>query len=379
MADFSLAGYDVLEVLGRGGNAVVYRAWQQSVGREVAVKVGHFPMRDERDRRRFEREVAAAGLLAGHPAVVGVYDAGWIEGGRPYLVMQLCPGGSLGERLRAAGPLRAGEVRDVGVQIAGALTAAHERGVLHRDVKPDNLLRTEYGGVALADFGIATPYGPGREITATLNVMTPEFAAPEVFFGREPTAASDVYSLAASLYALLSGEPPRVPRDRGQGPYGWVTEMTRLFRLPVPDLPGVPEPLMRVLRGALASDVEDRPRDAAGFRDALLRAGGRPPRPEPAPRESPGVSRLVRVLIRRVEIAQFPVVYGGRGYRADAVDDLRRRVIETLRGVSPAPVNGDGLAAAALPRGTFEVAYAGPEVDAFLAALAEELSRLGFA
>ena len=135
-----IPGHRVGGVLGAGGFATVYRAWQLAVGREVAVKVDNRALLTERDRRRFFREVTAAGRLSGHPHVIDVYDAGTLDDGRPYLVMELCPAGSLNDALARDGPMSAGQVRDIGIKIADGLAAAHVAGVLHRDIKPANIL-----------------------------------------------------------------------------------------------------------------------------------------------------------------------------------------------------------------------------------------------
>src|SRR5690242_16726207 len=174
----SLRGYEIIETLGQGGFGTVYRARQLSVGREVALKIDSRVLGSDRDKRRFMREVTAAGRLSGHPHVVAVYDAGVLADGRPYMVLELCPNGSLSDRLRDRGPFPAAEVRDIGVNIADALTSAHAAGVLHRDVKPANILVNRYGGVALADFGLAVIPRPGLESSATREALTPAYASP---------------------------------------------------------------------------------------------------------------------------------------------------------------------------------------------------------
>jgi serine/threonine protein kinase len=127
-----------MSVLARGGYATIYRAVQDSVGREVAVKVENRIIDNERDRRRFLREARAAGQMSSHPYVVDLHDVGVTGDLHPYMIMELCDG-SYAERLEAA-PLSPSETRDVGVKIADALGEAHQLGVLHRDVKPANLL-----------------------------------------------------------------------------------------------------------------------------------------------------------------------------------------------------------------------------------------------
>ncbi|MCP2345545.1 serine/threonine-protein kinase [Nonomuraea roseoviolacea] len=287
MSEISVPGYEIRGVLGQGGFGVVYRAQQTSVGREVALKVDNRVLLSERDRRRFMREVTAAGALSGHPHVVPVYDAGLLPDGRPYMVLELCPGGSLKGRLLAPA-----DARDVGVRIADALAAAHAQGVLHRDVKPANLLLNRYGRVALSDFGLATmPSGPGLDSSVpdssvTRESLTPAYAPPEAFELAEPTPAADVYSLAATVYALMSGRPPRFPESG----VPHLAVILALHRLPVPDLPGVPPALTAVLRRALASDPRERTPDAAALRDELAAVPLGPASPAHAPSAAPSAA-----------------------------------------------------------------------------------------
>ena len=146
-------GLSGLAVLARGGYATVYRAVQESIGRDVAVKIENRSLDNEHDRRRFMREARAAGRMSSHPHVVDLFDAGVLPDGHPYMIMELCEG-SYADRLRA-GHLHALEVRDIGMKIADALADAHRLGVLHRDVKPANILVSGFGEPALADFGLA--------------------------------------------------------------------------------------------------------------------------------------------------------------------------------------------------------------------------------
>jgi serine/threonine protein kinase len=263
--ELSLPGYQTIDVLGRGGFAVVHRARQATIDREVAIKVDGRVILDERDQKRFLREVRAAGRLSGHPHVVEIYDAGVLPDGRPYLVMELCPNGSL------RGPLPVADVVRIGAQIADALVAAHDLGVLHRDIKPGNILLKRYGTPALADFGLAALIDPGRDSSVTLAALTPAYAPPEAFRHDPPTPRSDIYSLAATLYALISGRPPRFP----DGHQPSLPEIVRYHDEPVPDLPGVPPEVTEVLRRGMAPDPAHRYPDAASFRAALTRLAER--------------------------------------------------------------------------------------------------------
>src|SRR5689334_10371848 len=163
-------------------------------------------LENERDRRRFLREARAAGRMSSHPHVVDLFDAGVTGNGHPYLIMELCVG-SYAERMKHD-PLGPAEARDVGIKIADALADAHMLGVLHRDVKPANILISRFGEPALADFGLAI-LTENRDVSITLDVLTPAYAPPEMFRHAPPSPGADVYGLCATLYALMSGKPPR--------------------------------------------------------------------------------------------------------------------------------------------------------------------------
>jgi serine/threonine protein kinase len=271
--------------LGRGGFGTVYRAWQVGLGREVALKVDSRVLVDERDRRRFVREASAAGQLSGHAHIVGVYDAGVTADGRPYLVMELCPGGSLAELVLEHGPLPAAQVRRIGIGIADALATAHAAGILHRDVKPGNILLDRYGVAKLADFGLAALLDASGESSATREALTPAYAPPEAFAFVRPAPVGDVYALAATLYAILAGRPPRSP----SWPPRSFAELSAGLRAPVRPVPGVGVELNAVLAQALEADPDARTPTAADFR-AALQAVPEPPGPAAPGGGSPGGS-----------------------------------------------------------------------------------------
>jgi hypothetical protein len=186
--------------------------------------------------------------------------------GAPYLVMELCPAGSLNDALRRHGPMPAAQVRDIGIRLADALAAAHASGVLHRDIKPANILVNRFGMVGLSDFGLASIISAHGEQTASREALTPAYSSPEMFRGEEPTVLTDVYSLAATLYALLASRPPRFAAD-GRRPS--LATIMSLHDRPVEDVPGTPPELMALLRVGLSPDPRARPQSAAELRDAL--------------------------------------------------------------------------------------------------------------
>src|SRR3984885_11510808 len=261
-----IPGHNVVGVLGSGGFATVYRTWQVAVGRETAVKVDSRALHAERDQRRFFREVTAAGQLSGHPHVIDVYDAGTLRDGRPYMVMELCPGGSLNDELRRNGPLSPAAACQIGVNLADALAAAHELGILHRDLKPANILVNRYGVVGIADFGLASIIAAGGEQSVSRDALTPAFAPPESFRAEEPSPAADVYSMAATLYALMAGRPPHFPAS-GESP-GLYAILARHGQQ-VEDIPGGPARMMDILQACLVAAPARRLPSAASLRDEL--------------------------------------------------------------------------------------------------------------
>ena len=314
LAHPEIAGLTDWRPLARGGFATVWEARQETLNRLVAVKVDQRTLDDAKERRRFLREAGAAGRMSGHPGIVTVHDASILPDGRPYLVMELCPGGSLTTWLKDEARPTQEQVRDVGVTIADALAAAHSHGVLHRDVKPANIMIDAYGHPGLADFGLAAMPAPGQDLSVTMEALTPAYAPKEVLYQRPPSEYGDVYSLAATLYALLDGKPPRWP-DSGTPS---LPEIFELQGKPIERLPGVNEQLMDVLMNALADEVTER-QSAADFRDQLkavdFAAPVKPPPPPvvpPAPDRGPGRRRnRVPLLIALVAVLVVGAVAAG--------------------------------------------------------------------
>ncbi|MBT2228739.1 serine/threonine-protein kinase [Nonomuraea sp. NEAU-A123] len=203
--------YRLIKTIGQGGMGTVWQAHDEVLGRDVAVKEIHpppdltDPERDVFSVRTF-REARAAGRVA-HPGVATVYDV-LEEHGHPWIVMQLIHSRTLGELVRDDGPMLPADAADIGVQLLEALRAAHAAGVLHRDVKPDNVLLTEDGRAVLTDFGIATTEGEAPVTRTGVLLGTPAFMAPERAAGGEARVASDLWAMGATLYFAVEGHSP---------------------------------------------------------------------------------------------------------------------------------------------------------------------------
>ena len=264
---WSLPGYRVGQVLGRGGFSVVYQARQLSLGRDVAIKVLTTDLATEGDRRRFDREREALARLSPHPNVVDVIDAGMTAERRPFVVMRLYSGGTLADRLFHQGRLPVAEVTALVTKVASALDAAHSIGVIHRDVKPQNVLLTETGEPVLADFGIASILDTDRDRSGTSTAFfTLAHVAPEILEHHHYSVASDVYALASSSYQLLTGHSAFDPNDPRVG--------ALIMDTPPPPIkdPGVPSSVADVVLAAMAKSPARRPPSAGSFAAGLAAA-----------------------------------------------------------------------------------------------------------
>ncbi|WP_254792965.1 serine/threonine-protein kinase, partial [Streptomyces sp. CC77] len=268
--------YRLLGPLGEGGMGVVWRARDEVLGREVAVKEVRAPagLGAEDVRRlyaRLEREAWATARIA-HRNVVTVHDVA-AEDGRPWIVMELVRGLTLAEVLQAEGPLPPRRAARIGAEVLAALRAAHEAGVLHRDVKPGNVMLGNDGRVVLTDFGIALVEGsPQLTVTGEL-VGSPEYLAPERAMGRASGPASDLWSLGVLLYAAVEGGTP-FRRDTVLGTLRAVVDD------PVPP-PRSAGPLAEAVEGLLRKDPVERL--TAGAAARLLEAAGSAAHPAPTP------------------------------------------------------------------------------------------------
>ncbi|MET8800712.1 serine/threonine-protein kinase, partial [Nocardia sp. NPDC004568] len=274
-AELAAAGcLDAVEI-GRGGFGVVYRCRQPELDRIVAVKVLTAGL-DAENRARFLREQRAMGRSTGHPNIVTMLEAGSLAGGCPYLVMPYHPAGSLDTWIRRHGPLSPENALRIESKIAGALAAAHRLGIVHRDVKPGNILLTDFGEPALTDFGIAH-IGGGFETPAGTVTGSPAFTAPEVLEGRPSTPEADVYGLGATLFCALTAHAA-FERHSGEN---IVAQFLRITADSLPDLrqSGIDDDIATLVERAMRRDRRARP-SAAELGEAtewILRRRGNPP------------------------------------------------------------------------------------------------------
>jgi len=250
--------YEIERPLGHGAMATVDLAHDVELDRSVALKrLAENLSRDEELRARFLREGRLAARLA-HPNVVRIFDVGE-DDERPFIAMEYVDGETLAELVRRRGPLPAREVAELGAQICRALAAAHEAGLVHRDVKPQNLLLGSNRLLKLGDFGIAFGLGGTRLTMAGTVLGTAAYLAPEQARGEEVTAAADVYGVGAVLYELLTGRPPRTPTSLAD-----LTDSTTIAP-PV----GAPPALARIVMRCLAADPAARPASATALAHEL--------------------------------------------------------------------------------------------------------------
>ncbi|MEM9563807.1 MAG: protein kinase [Actinomycetota bacterium] len=306
--DLGIEGIGPAEHIGRGGFADVYRAEQLSLRRPVAVKVLRGQARQPDADARFQRECHAIGAVSDHPHIVAVHHGGLTRNGRAYLVMEYLSGGSLAQRLDRLGVLPVPEVVDTMVKIARALAVAHRAGILHRDVKPGNIMISAYGEPALGDFGIARIEGGHQTTTGLVNASIVH-AAPEVLEGHKPTPAADIYSLGSTIFELIVGRAPYYdPADESVWPV-----MKRILSepMPAPESIGMSPALGAVFRRATARLPQDRYQDADEMADelaVLLDDHGalalRPP--TVAPVSAPAVDQAPTVPVEPVGMAAVP-------------------------------------------------------------------------
>ncbi len=252
----TMAGYELLEKIGEGGMGQVHRAVQLSLGRTVAIKFLH-PLAPEFDEGAFPHRESRLMAALAHPHVVTIYDCGQADG-RPYLVMEYVDGSTLRSQMEPGRPWPIARAAPVLDAIAQALSYIHEQGILHLDLKPENVLCAKNGSIKITDFGLASSHVDARTLSEMgLSYGSQDYCSPEQRHGLPLDRRSDVFSLAVVAYELLTGQlPSRV--------YTPVAKFNRLLPRGVDD----------VLRRGLERHAEARPASVEEFRQALLRALG---------------------------------------------------------------------------------------------------------
>jgi serine/threonine-protein kinase len=309
--------YRLESKLGSGGMSTVYLAVDETLGRHVAIKVLHQEISDQQDQlERFRREARAVAQLS-HPNLVGVIDAGE-EGGRPYIVFEYVPGQTLKQLISSDGRLPLDEATAYAIEIGRGLQAAHAAMLIHRDVKPQNVLIDPEGRARITDFGIALSL-EAHGLTATGRVLgTTDYVSPEQAMGREVDPRSDVYSLGVLLYEMLTGEVPFKAETQVGVAMKHVNETVPNVQRRRPDASAT---LAAAVERATAKEPDDRYRDMGGF-----------------------LADLEHAL--EVEVARAGGATGEATSVLDSVPEKRRRVL-TRRRISWAGVLLLVLAAAA--------------------------------
>jgi serine/threonine-protein kinase len=263
--------YQILAKLGRGGMATVFRAHDPDIGRDVAIKFLHASLcEDEEYRARFLREARAAGSLS-HPHIVTVHDVGEIDG-RPYMAMELLDGDPLADLLQGGQPLPVRDVVVMGIQLSQALDYAHQRGIVHRDIKPGNIARLHGGQtIKVMDFGIAhmAATSAGEQRTRVGDVLgTPQYMSPEQMQGGRIDGRSDLFTAGIVLYQMLTGQRP----FQGDSVVTLALKISKEDPTPIEKLrPEVPPALRRVVDRCLAKAPERRHQSGAALAEALQR------------------------------------------------------------------------------------------------------------
>jgi serine/threonine protein kinase len=346
----TIGPYRIVEKIGEGGMAVVYKGFQESLNRFVAIKVLRSELaQDEQFVTRFRREALAVAELS-HPNILHVYDAG-VAFGMYYIVMAYVDGGSLKDMI-AQGPVEMEYAISLAAQLSDALDHAHRHGLVHRDVKPNNVLITRDGRPLLTDFGIAKALHESQGLTRTGTAIgTPEYMAPEQIQGQAVDGRTDIYAMGIVLYEMLVG----------WAPFSTTTPVATLYRQvnePPPPLRqaniNVPAWLEAIVLKALAKRPQDRYQHAGELAQALREHGKSEkartvtpapvqvpsPRPEKLPASSARRANPVPILIGAIAILLIALVAvgivllnGGTGQSADATP----KIVTITRVITPTP------------------------------------------
>jgi hypothetical protein len=351
---------DAVEI-GRGTLATVFRAREIETDRAVALKLLNVRDASPRALESFQRESLALGALGSHPHIVTLYRSFPIPDGRPVLVLELCAG-AVADRLRDGTRIPVREAVSIGIKIAGALETAHRGGILHRDVKPQNILVTEFGEPALSDFGVAMLQS-STQTTSGLFDFTTLHAAPELLEGGGTSAATDVYELASTLYQLIAGQSAFRAYE-GESP---ASVILRILRDPVRPVEGVPVQLSDLLVRAMSKDQDDRPPTAAEFASELagLEVEQGWPRTQFVIRGSASVDSATPRIIRMPEDAQtFTSPDADAPGATVEPPDTTRWGAPTYRAFSGATVSGRTPATSPIPTAAAALAVGPASADA---------------
>jgi TolB-like protein len=352
-----LGPYEILAELGRGGMGEVYRARDPRLGRDVALKIiASAASGDPEALHRFEREARTLASIS-HPHIVPIYDVGE-QDGVPYIVTELVEGRSLRELL-AEGSLPPGEAARLAAQIASALSAAHEKGVLHRDVKPENVLVDEKGAARVLDFGLAArrenPFEKASDTDATASrasevgvvAGTVAYMSPEQARGEKLDPRSDIFSLGVVLYEALAGSHPFRKESAISTLSGILTEEPDYAPRGKP----LPEPIGRILRRCLEKRREDRYHSAADLAHDL-RSAAAPSSPQAIvlPRRSSAFAKRLGVVLVGAAAAALAILLLPRPRPAKAATRTLAVLPFRILGAEPAPHLGLGLADSVIGR-----------------------------
>ncbi|MET9680282.1 serine/threonine-protein kinase [Streptomyces coeruleorubidus] len=345
-----LAGrYRLGEVLGRGGMGTVWRAEDETLGRTVAVKELRFPSNiDEEEKRRLItrtlREAKAIARIRNNSAVT-VFDVVQ-EDDRPWIVMELVEGKSLAEVIREDGLLEPKRAAEVGLAVLDVLRSAHREGILHRDVKPSNVLIAEDGRVVLTDFGIAQVEGDPSITSTGMLVGAPSYISPERARGHKPGPAADLWSLGGLLYAAVEGAPPY---DKGSA----IATLTAVMTEPLEE-PKNAGPLRDVIHGLLTKDPAKR-LDDAGARAMLNSVIRAPEKTEPEPLDA---TKVVPLPAQPDKSSRKGSSAGAKSKRGE---EPAERLRGALRSVRKSAAGTAGASAASRTESADATATSGPE------------------
>ncbi|WP_312877779.1 serine/threonine-protein kinase [Lentzea indica] len=278
--------YTLLERIGSGAMGVVWRARDEVLAREVAVK-----QLITGDHQRAMREARNAARLH-HPHAIAVFDVVGSDDEEPWIVMEYLPSHSLSALIAERGPMKPAQAASIGAKVASALAAAHTAGIVHRDIKPGNILIGHDGTVKITDFGIAKSTGDGTLTETGMISGTPAYLAPEVARGEQPDEASDVFSLGATIYTAIEGESVFGPSDNSFG----LIYRAASGQLRDPKSAGELTPLLMRL---LAQDPKERPtaQEAADLLAAEPQPSQPLPVPVPEPRKLKAPNRRILVIL----------------------------------------------------------------------------------